>query len=357
MSKKKCIYFLYQKDFSEKGKDRYFVYEDGLFSEVDSDYIINLEADLVTHDYWLIGSSLYKKHKRLPNSVIDINLLSRIVAGVKAVSGDTQSWDIPHRIKPLYRDQDDFNRYMSMYYRREELSKDAYMLFAHKLEEYKEQLFGLAEKAGELYRFFDIELPLFNLFSNIAAKGLRISEDVLKKHKLTIKYDYYKGLKEFAEKHDVLYEQPSDGDVKDKLRLLGYDVDNYGIDFLIDFLPSTSGFTEDLRRLQKLGKSYRVFNSISSGAKRLNPIVETHATSTSRIYFKSPNIQNISKRYRDIFIPDDGLQLSYIDYDQFEVGIMAALSADEKMNDIYTNMDAYLDLSTKVFGSGEFRKK
>jgi DNA polymerase I len=54
MSKGAFVYLLYQKDFIEKDGDRYFVYEGSMFSEVTSDYVVSLEAFIVTHDYWLM---------------------------------------------------------------------------------------------------------------------------------------------------------------------------------------------------------------------------------------------------------------------------------------------------------------
>lgn len=126
---------------------------------------------------------------------------------------------------------------------------------------------------------------------------------------------------------------------------------------MIDFLPSRNQYTDDLKHLQKTNKSLLIFNSISLSKNRLTPIVESHWTSTARVYYKSPSIQNLSKRYRDIFIPDEGLQLCYVDYDQFEVGVMAALSADPKMKDLYENTDAYTDLAEQIFKDAKFRKK
>jgi hypothetical protein len=49
--------------------------------------------------------------------------------------------------------------------------------------------------------------------------------------------------------------------------------------------------------------------------------------------------------------------LCYVDYDQFEVGIMAALSSDENMKYIYENSDAYKDLASQVFNNEQMRKK
>ncbi|MCF6281985.1 MAG: DNA polymerase [Candidatus Polarisedimenticolaceae bacterium] len=357
MSKGQYAYLVYQKDFAEKGNDRYFLYKDGAFFEVDSFTVTNLDCFVVTHDFWLISNSLYKKHSQLPKKVIDVVLLSKIVAGVKSIKGDNQPWDISQTVKPLYKDASDFEEYVKIYYRRSDIDENVYMLFSHKLAEYADTLFDKAYEMGESERFFSVELPLYNVLVTAACKGIRVSQDIIREHKDQLKIDFYQELKAFAEKHDVLYEIPHKKDVLEKLYDLGYDVESYALDYLIDFLPSKDGYTDDLRSLQKVNKSHRVFNSISSSKSRICPIVESHWTSTARIYHKSPSIQNISKRYRNIFIADEGLSLNYVDYDQFEVGIMAALSGDTKMKYIYENMDAYKNLSEVVFGTPEYRKK
>ena len=172
-----------------------------------------------------------------------------------------------------------------------------------------------------------------------------------------LKINYYRELKKFAETHNVLYQIPNDFEKKEKLLNLGYDIEDFSLNFLIDFLPSQDGYTDDLRKLEKTFKNFHIFNSIPSKSIRLNPIVESFSTSTARIYHKSPSIQNISKKYRDIFVPDNQFSLCYVDYDQFEVGVMAALSNDEKMRNIYENTDAYNDLAQTVFNDISFRKK
>jgi DNA polymerase-1 len=357
MSKGKITYLVYQKDFSERGRDRYFIYDGDLFSEIDSEDVVLLDCFIVTHDFWLISNSLFKKHGILPPKIIDVVLLSKLLAGVKSVGGDLQQWDVSKTIKPLFKESEDFDSYMDMFYRRKELVFDVYMLFSHKLAEYFNQLSTLADEAGELARFYAVELPIFNELTLSACRGIRVSNSLVRMHKENLKLDFYRQLKLFAEKHEVLYELPIKGEIREKLSKLKYNVDDYSLEFLIDFLPSNDGYTDDLRSLQKTNKSYRVFNSISSSSDRLRPIVESHWTSTSRIYHKSPNLQNISKRYRNIFIPDDGMSLCYVDYDQFEVGIMAALSSDKNMKYIYENSDAYKDLASRVFNNDQMRKK
>ncbi|WP_412972821.1 DNA polymerase [Glaciecola sp. MF2-115] len=357
MSRGKTVYLVYQKDFSEGGADRYFIYDGDAFSEARSEEVVALDCFIVTHDFWLISSSLFKKHGSLPPKVIDIVLMSKVVAGVKSIGGDVQPWDVSKTIKPLLKESDDFDYYMDMYYRRKELVVDIYMLISHKLAECFEQLSALASKAGEIERFYSLEVPIFNELVVSACKGIRVNNDMVREHKDNLKLDFYRQLKLFAEKHKVMYELPVEGEVREKMSALGYDVQDYSLEFLIDFLPSRDGYTDDLRSLQKTNKSYRIFNSISSSSRRLRPIVESHWTSTSRIYHKSPNLQNISKRYRNIFVADEEMSLCYVDYDQFEVGIMAALSSDPKMKNIYENSDAYRDFAVQVFNDTSMRKK
>ncbi|MBY8201637.1 hypothetical protein KW514_10765 [Vibrio fluvialis] len=357
MSKGKIVFLLYQKDFSEKGNDRYFIYDDSKFEEVDSESVVSLDCFLVTHDFWLIASSLYKKHNKLPRKVIDIVLLAKIVAGIKHVNGSEQPWDISKTIRPIFTNPDDFDNYLEMYYRRKTLSPNLYMLFSHKLSEYFDSLHEKSAINKESDRFYEVELPIYNLLTLAACKGIRINNSILRTHKENLYLDFYRELKSFSEKHNVLYEIPNEGSIREKLAQLGYQVQDYSLEFLIDFLPSRDGYTDDFRRLEKLNKSYRIFNSISSSTNRITPIVESHWTSTSRVYHKSPSLQNISKIYRNIFIADEGKSLCYIDYDQFEVGVMAALSNDNKMIEIYNNHDAYKDLAIQVFNNENMRKK
>jgi DNA polymerase I-like protein with 3'-5' exonuclease and polymerase domains len=351
------VYLVYQKDFSEKGYDRYFLYEGGLYRETSAGDLLSIGKPIVTHDYWLIANSIYKSEKALPQSVIDVVLLAKINAGVKASESGDQPWDIANTVKPLFKDEGDFDSYTQMYYRRTELDEEIYMLFSHKLAEFSESALDKAAVLGELDRFYSLEMPLFNSLVLSACKGVRVDNEILRNHKEQLESDYYRELKQFAEKHNVLYQVPNEGEIKEKLSDLKYDIDGYSLDFLMEFIPSKEGYTDELISLQKTHKSYRIFSGISSSQRRIHPIVETHWTSTARIYQKSPSLQNISKKYRNIFIPDHELILSYVDYDQFEVGIMAAISGDSKMKEIYENTDAYLGLAKSVFSDENLRGK
>ena len=350
-------YLIYQKDFTENGHDRYFLYDIGKFQEVPVKDLLSIDKEIVTHDYWLIANSIYREVNALPRQVIDVVLLAKINSGIKATPSGDQPWDISKTIRPLFKDKDEFDIYTKMYYQRTELCEETYMFFSHKLAEFTEGALEKAKSLGELDRFYSLEVPLFNALVLTACKGIRVDNAILREHKDQLEFEYYRELKWFAVKHKVLFQVPNKDEIKEKLSDLGYETEGYSLDFLIKFLPSKDGYTDDLLSLQKIHKSYRIFNSISSAKERISPIVETHWTSTGRIYQKSPSLQNISKKYRNIFVADNGLELSYVDYDQFEVGIMAAISGDGKMKGVYEKSDVYSELAKTVFDNEELRGK
>lgn len=71
-------------------------------------------------------------------------------------------------------------------------------------------------------------------------------------------------------------------------------------------------------------------------------------TITSRIILKQPSLQTLRRENRDIIIPSPGFRFLYIDYSQFEAGILASLSGDERLISIYNNDDIYGDFAAKI---------
>ncbi|TOQ81556.1 hypothetical protein, partial [Vibrio parahaemolyticus] len=110
--------------------------------------------------------------------------------------------------------------------------------FSHKLSEYFDLLSEKAVKSGEASRFYQLELPLFNMLTLASCKGIRVDNSIVRNHKNKIQLDFYRELKKFSEKHNVLYELPNEGAIREKLSNLGYSVEDYTLDFLMDFLPA-----------------------------------------------------------------------------------------------------------------------
>jgi len=71
-------------------------------------------------------------------------------------------------------------------------------------------------------------------------------------------------------------------------------------------------------------------------------------TITSRITMKEPSFQNLRKSNRKVVIASANHKLLYVDYSQFEAGILASLSGDKHLISLY-NTDIYTDLAKFVF--------
>ncbi|WP_312759056.1 DNA polymerase [Pantoea brenneri] len=347
---------LYLKDFQAKGKDRYFLFKENLLSEVQADELFNLDSHLITHDYTIISESIFKKCHKLPNNVVDIVDFKKFLLQEKITEKNKDSFKIKEIIKDEFQDKNDLIEYFEIFYKKKPFNIDTYLLFAHKISDGYERLLAESLALGEQDRYFNIEIPCYNALCTHLAAGIKINNDKLKEYKNEINYDYFKKIKSFSETFNFMYEMPSNESIKRYVTEKGYSLSEESLDYIIEFIPMPDDFGKKVRELQKINATRNTFLSMPHSRNTIYPSVDVNGSVTSRIYLKSPTIQNISKNYRDIFIADKGCALSYVDYDQFEVGIMAHFSNDEKLIEIYSDADIYLKFSEDVFGTYEKRK-
>lgn len=92
------------------------------------------------------------------------------------------------------------------------------------------------------------------------------------------------------------------------------------------------------------------------GEEKTYPSYYGFGTITSRIIQREPCLQNLRRINRDVIIPEFGKKLLYVDYSQFEAGILASLSNDEKLIELY-NSDIYDDLAKNALDDPQDRKQ
>jgi len=108
-------------------------------------------------------------------------------------------------------------------------------------------------------------------------------------------------------------------------------------------------FMYDMIRNQKDLDSLLFMQSHWGGKSKAYPKYLGFGTITSRIILREPSFQNLRKSNRKVVVADALHKLLYIDYSQFEAGILASLSDDPKLIDLY-NKDIYEDLAKIVYG-------
>ena len=119
--------------------------------------------------------------------------------------------------------------------------------------------------------------------------------------------------------------------------------------------PICKLFYELIRNEQDLDSLIYIL-SHWGGQERTHSSYLGFGTITSRITLRQPSLQNLRKVNRNIIVPDMGMKLLYVDYSQFEAGILASLSNDEVLIKLY-DTGIYDDLAEKVLGSREKRSE
>jgi DNA polymerase-1 len=348
--------FLFLKDYSENGSDKYFLYKKEALVEVSAVDLVSSADLLVCHDYWLIAPSIYAAAGTLPGCVVDLDEFSVGTSCSRDGRRQRDRRGIPEALADTAESRELAKKYSEIFYRTSEFDHAVYAQTGKYLFEFWQRLMSKAFAAGEIARQFFVEIPVFNLLYTQLAPGISIDVDILREHKAEINHQYYSALKNFSAKHNLPLEVPSDNAVKEYLEPLGFDFSGISIDYVLEFLPTPKNFASDILDLRKLAASRSVLAALPLSKRRASPIIDIFGSITSRIYLKNPAFQNLAKRHRNIIVPSCGRALSYVDYDQFEVGIMAALSMDPQMLRLYGSEDIYRVLSIDIFGGDEKRK-
>ena len=351
--------FLYLKDYAENGDDRFFLYQEGSEdgNEVSAAALRDFAGTLVCHDYWLIAPAIFELAAGLPENVIDIEEFSIAITGFRNDRKERDRKGIVRKLATSLRDGTIPNRYLEIFNKTAPFDEQAYAAFAGCLLGYWRQLIREAEEADELNRQFFVEIPVFNLLYKHVVRGIGIDQDILREHKKEISHQYYLALKNFSAKHNLPLEVPSDKAIAEHLAPQGFDFSAVSVEAVLQFLSIPSQFGADVLHLRRLDASRTILNALPVSRKIAIPIIDVFGSITSRIYFKNPVFQNLARQYRNIIIPEKSSVLSYVDYDQFEVGIMAALSGDPSMLHLYTSTDIYKTLSEDIFGTEDKRKE
>ncbi|WP_343549291.1 DNA polymerase [Ralstonia sp.] len=348
--------FSFIKDYAERGRDRYFLWRGGEGKEVSSKDIVDFQEMLVCHDYWLIAPSLYKTEGCLPPTVIDVEDFRFAIRGEKVDRRVRERRTIADSLSEI-PEAESLGDYMDMFYGRISADEKVILSIASTISEYWNRLKDEAEASGELERYLDVEVGVFNYLTMCAATGIRVDKEKLRSHKESIDHDYYMALKKFAVKYNLPFEVPDDVEVQRYLEPRGFDFSGVSVDYILNFVPMQDDFADDLLALRRLEGSRSVLLAIPFSKSKVCPIVDIFGSITSRIYYRDPALQGLAKRHRDIIIPDDGFVLSYVDYDQFEVGVMAALSNDPELLRLYRLADMYEEVANIIFSDPSKRKE
>lgn len=346
---------LFAKDYLLQGRDRYFIYSKGVIKEVSTIELVLWPTPLVTHDYGMIARAICASANALPTRVIDLVEIHRSTLGERLSSKSSRD-AMFGLLANAGMSAGALASYSDIFFGRSAPDVLVYQEAAGWMLAVWEALSLRARVLNEIERLESVEIPVFNVLWAHAVKGILIDTDVLRRHKTTVSTEYFSELKSFALKHKVPFEVPSEVAIKARLDEMGLDTEDTSLDYLLTFVQMPNNYGSDLLSLKKIARSKSLLEDLSVQKKRTYPGITISGTVTSRIIMHGPSLQNLARRHRDIIRADPGKALGYVDFAQFEIGIMVALSGDPLMREMYETGDLYTGVADRIFGDRGRRK-
>lgn len=237
--------------------------------------------------------------------------------------------------------------------RREEIIDSQYKIdkiepFLKLIKNYYERL--LDAKIDESRRFRELEVKVNKLIHKTALNGITIDERLIKERCVELHNYLYQLKNKFQFEYNIF--QPENTEAQfEYLKSKKYRI-----------LKSVRRTVKLLRKSDEICKNFYEINRTSQDLKSLiyisaryggknlvHPYYDGFGTITSRIVIKEPALQNLKKTNRKIIIPEKGKSFFYIDYCQYEAGILANFSEDSKLIDLYNKKDIYNDIVEKIY--------
>ena len=221
--------------------------------------------------------------------------------------------------------------------------------FPELLENLKDCYLVMKEKAiTEWKRIVDIELPVNSILYNRQSVGIYVN---------------HTKIKPLCEKlHKELYE------IKNYIQLnfgfIGDDLEAYLRKHKISIGTLTKSEEErifedfptleifrDLERAQRNFDCLIVLSAIRRDIDLCKPLFKGFGTSTGRIILRAPALQNLNSKYRNLLkdnnLPDDKRYV-YIDYGQYEAGVLAGLINNKSFIGLYEQDKVYETIAAKA---------
>ncbi|MEE8329664.1 MAG: DNA polymerase I [Thermodesulfovibrionia bacterium] len=220
---------------------------------------------------------------------------------------------------------------------------------------------------GEL--FYDIEMPLIEVLADMEINGIRIDLPLMKAFSKELERDL-EGLEKriyfiAGEEFNINSPKQLQGILFEKLGLRTIKKTKTGFSTNFDVLQQLALEHElpkeilEHRTLSKLKNTYvdALPRIVNPGTGRIHTSFNQTVTATGRLSSSDPNLQNIpvrgewGKRIREAFTAEKGKLFISSDYSQIELRILAHLSRDEKLIDVFKkDGDIHTKTASELFG-------
>ncbi len=202
----------------------------------------------------------------------------------------------------------------------------------------------------ELIRFENLEIPINTLIYQRQRKGVNIDETIYPHLIRKTEEELYELKNQLQISHNIY----TPDEISTQIKVLK----NEGLEIKGSFLTQFKSKQSYSALCKVFYQMLRAKNDLSAllylttkkgGETRTFPNYYGFGSISSRITLREPALQNLRKTARKVLKPDNNHEFIYVDYSQFEAGILASLSKDDKLQKLY-DVDIYDDLNKNVWG-------
>ncbi|MBO6669542.1 DNA polymerase [Parvibaculum sp.] len=327
----------------------------------------NLREPVVVSEAFVLVGELRAGGRTLVPKILDIDDALRLLSGRAKDDGGEKLWSSKRALEPHFSSPAEFKRWSEVYEGRGSfpLGEERLRLLesaADALEKLWRDVQDRLQLQGEYERFEQIEWPTQQLLHYRQLRGLPFSAEARNaclEAARNEKYTAYRAISEAlgVSASGLNYRNVGQYLSKTDASHLSVFSDNAALPDYMKLARSTSDFAASFVSYMEASRDVRTLSQLEDQFGRVFPRFHVVGTVTGRILVSDPHLQQLKRRHRSCLVADEGKVLSYIDYAQFEPGIIAALANDDEFLAAYNGGDLYSNLSIAIFGDADHRKE
>ena len=338
---------------------------DGKHRHVNAKELSEYPKPLLTYDLAILIDDLRRLNHGPPAHLLDIGDALKLSVARSRDDGGEQHWNVWSAVKRRFPSKADAEHFERLVLSRESRpdAEDLTRLLVEAsdaLARVWESLSLRLQRQGEFERLTTVEWPLQSAFAYRQHRGVRVDAGGAVALLERISAEKYSAYRRVAE---ILGKSPTGLNFWNIQRhLAGTD-----LAYLIDLEPggrlqsafemaaTSSPLASAFVDLIKAGRDSNIVRRAIGAGDRIYPIFHVMGTVTGRILVSDPYLQQLRRAYRSLIAAEHNQRLAYLDYAQFEPGVLAGLSQDELLIAAYNDGDLYTRLAEALFDDGRQR--
>lgn len=233
--------------------------------------------------------------------------------------------------------------------------QDSINEYLTKIAEFIQKTIEIADPV-EFKRFENIEIPINKLVYKRQRKGICIDESLYPELIKRTEEELYEIKNQLQLNHKIYTPNEVITQIE-YLKAQGIEIKGT----ILALFKNNRNISEECNLFYKMLRTKNELSALlyltttKGGNANTYPSYHGFGSISSRITLRQPALQNLRKKTREVIIPDKNHEFIYVDYSQFEAGILASLSNDEKLQKLY-GKDIYKDINKKVWKESKTRE-